>query len=385
LTEAAVRDRNFSLRYTNFKTIRIQKNLEPVLGPKDVVAKPVEASSFDDIIRDSYLTEIDASDEKEAKEMKTIRELIRKLGKNTQIDDLHVANVDPQRGVISKHMVELGVEFESGQHDRIAFPTTTLLRKRSNNEYVLSPAGELTVGDEVVYIETSLRESVDSFLLKDYLAENQISLEQVFEPLTCLKSFCDSLRNLVVNQEYSDTKLLNLYWLNSTQRQILYKLVQSLLKGRYLTLEDEFFAETKNDNIWSDFITPAALIKIFSQKNHKITLDLLYNIVNKAGLTLAPGSFKAYSSVGSAGTKHYFFNNERDMHALGLLTGNKNLIENFDVINEHGRQLTRLLQIIGNSVSRVARGKPNPLNEMDVIIENSMKQCKVTRIQRRVS
>ena len=77
---------------------------------------------------------------------------------------------------------------------------------------------------------------------------------------------------------------------------------------------------------------------------------------------------------------HYFFRDSKNLRAIGKLIGNRDIIENFEEINDAGVNIWKVLELVGHSISRVREGKINPYNEMDQIICDRMLVCKIISV-----
>jgi len=80
----------------------------------------------------------------------------------------------------------------------------TLIRKKNGEDYVLTQVDDLAEDDEILYIESIERESIDNFLLRDFVQEKGISLEQIFEPFYCLRLFYETLNSIDYFGDYPD-------------------------------------------------------------------------------------------------------------------------------------------------------------------------------------
>ncbi|MDW7728106.1 MAG: hypothetical protein SCH70_13580 [Candidatus Methanoperedens sp.] len=57
------------------------------------------------------------------------------------------------------------------------------------------------------------------------------------------------------------------------------------------------------------------------------------------------------------------------------------IIENYQMINEKGIRIGTFLRQVGRSINRVANGKGDNFNEMDIAIEEKMKKCTIVKIE----
>lgn len=265
--------------------------------------------------------------------------------------------------------------------ETISFNAGKLLRKRIGSDYRLVPVEELTKGNEIVYVKANKKESIDNYILKIYTDDKYASIELIFEPFICLKSFCTVLQRMKGYEHFDASNMSKLYWIPENKKDVISRVIRSLLQ-KDVRIDQQYYIEMKADSIWADFITPLELAIIFKEKPGRITYEKLYNIANKAGLTLKFSTFKEYCTmdIKEENNKHYFFIEDTNLLAIGRLVGNQNIIENYKTLNEQGREVAKLLQVIGRSISRVASGRAHHFSEIDSLIEGNLQKCKVSKI-----
>jgi hypothetical protein len=376
LTEIARKDLVFSSRYTSTNLLRYCKAASLVFDDK------AERSTFDDLMRKQILSQdrIPKADREYIKKIKAIVTNTRDTIEDQEYEERQSlqTHYDKYEDV---DLIELEVIFESGLTEKIYFETGTILRKSVENEFLLVSVNEIEVGDEILYISKGDRQkSIDDFLLGAFMEERRVTLKQIFEPFTCLKHFCNFLQGIDSDiKEFPEIleNMENMYWLSNDEMKTLLQLIYSLRKNERNLIGDYFLPEAKN--IWKRFITAEELVTIFDTKvrKGKITYENIYDIAKLVGIKLMISTFKAYSNFDINKDKHYFFRDNLDLLAIARLVGNQNIIDNYEILNEKGREIGVFLQMTGRCISRVVSGKIDPLNEMDIIIEDSIQKCKV--------
>jgi hypothetical protein len=135
-----------------------------------------------------------------------------------------------------------------------------------------------------------------------------------------------------------------------------------------------------SDHFWSDFLEFSELVSIFGKGSKNVTYLKLFDIAKKAGVRLQPRSFAALCSSAIHEHKHYFFRDTGSLLGLGKLLGHQDLIKNYELINELGKDIGTTLQIIGRCVARVSSGRTDLLNQMDASIEDKIRRCHILNI-----
>ena len=344
--------------------------ISQIMAPGDTI--------FDAVIRRGLLDDSNATAE-EKEEIFSLKEIWNKIGKTKQ--DNHHESQKPDLGEfpINREHIILKIRFGDGKEDNISFPRGTLIRKNSGENYLLTQVDELSEDDEILYIEATKRESIDNYLLKDFAQEKGISLEQIFEPFYCLRLFYESLSAIDFRADFRQEIMKHIYWLTDEQKASLFETLKHLAdKG------DPSLLNTKiqdNPNIWKDKISGDVLSQIFSEGRSRITYEKLFKISQNLGISLAKDTFKQYCTFAINEHQHYYFKNERDLYSIGCLMGHPGIINNYQIINNQGRNVGTILQIIGRCISRVTVGKSDPFNEMDSSIEGKVQKCKILSIK----
>lgn len=327
---------------------------------------PIDTAIREELLNDSNL------DENEREEIKTLKKIWDEIKEKT----VKPISPPPLKSPQSKEHIHFCVEFESGAREVLSFPVGTLIRKKRGEDYILSPIDEISENDRIIYIQTDERESIENYLLKTL--EDEMSLEEILEPLLSLKSFYETLNSLDFKMDYDETKLKKLGWLSSEQKENLFYLFRVLLYKDPLKLQE--VSIYLSNSIWKELIKPETLIEIFGEAYKKITYSKLYDLAVKMGLNYKENSFKMLCSTAINDQKHYYFLDENNLFAIGQLIGHQGIIENYQIINEKGTKIRTFLQLVGFSIKRVTNDEGEPLNDMDNAIEVKLKKCKVVKM-----
>lgn len=330
-------------------------------------------SPFDTAFREECINESNV-DENEREEIRTLKDIWNQIRKKQPIE----LSKNPIH--TSKEHTTFCVEFESGERETLSFPVDILIRKKIGNDYILTPIDELCENDQIIYIQADERESIENYLLRVIFNEDMMSLEDILKPLTALKSFYELLRLIDIKEKYDEIKMKNLDWLSPLQKERLFNLVRILLRKDSLNTTEIFECFSEND-IWYEAIKAERLIEIFNIGNKKITYEKLYYLSVEMGLKeYKKDSFKALCSTAINEQKHYSFRNENNLLVIGRLIGHQGIVDNYRIINEKGGKIRTFLQQVGHSIKRVANGKGEPLNEIDLAIEGKMRKCTIFKM-----
>jgi hypothetical protein len=367
-TNISKRDLLFSIENTK----RVRFNLPPkpesnnVSTGENKIDTPIDTAFQEELLNESNV------DENEREEIRTLKEIWDNIKKNpAKFPPTFLPNpLQP------KEHINFCVEFESGKREALSFPIGTLIRKKSGEKYILSSIDEILESDQIIYIQTDEREStLENYLLKTN--EDEMSLEEILEPLLSLKSFYQTLNSLDFKKDYDETKLKKLNWLSPERKENLFNLFRVLLNKNPLKLQEA--SVYLSNSIWKELIKPDTLINIFSEAYKKITYSKLYELAVKMGLNYKENSFKMLCSTAINDQKHYSFHNENNLLVIGRLIGHHGIIENYQIINETGSKIRTFLQLVGFSIKRVTNDEGEPLNEMDNAIEAKLKKCTVIK------
>lgn len=323
---------------------------------------------IDTAIREELLDDSNA-DETEREEIRTLKEIWDNIKKKP----VKLPTASPLKPLQPKDHIHFCVEFELGSRENLSFPIGTLIRKKSGEDYILSPIDEILENDQIIYIQTDERESIENYLLKTL--EDETSLEEILMPLLSIKSFYKTLNSIDFRMYYDETKLKNIYWLSPMEKENLFNLFQALINKDLIKLE-----EVLSNSIWKGLIKLETIIYIYNDTNKKTTYSKLFHLAEKMGLNYKENSFKMLCSTAINDQKHYSFHNEKNLLAIGKLIGHNEIIENYQIINEQGSRIRTFLQQVGFSIKRFANDEGELINEMDLAIEGKMKKCKIVKL-----
>ena len=346
---------------------------------KDIIPQDMAEGDtvFDAAVRSELLNESNTSEE-EKEEIISLKEIWSRIGTKRAVNNNEYANSFTSVLPIQREQITLNVKYDNGTEDSISFMRGTLIRKRSGEDYILTQVDDLAKDDEILYIESTERESIDNFLLRDFVQEKGISLEQIFEPFYCLRLFYETLNSVDYYGEYPADTMKKLYWLNETQNSALFKTIQILLKEPNRAELDQQLCDV--NNIYFEKLSPAQLMQTFKGRRNQVTYEILYKLAKFVGLSLAKDTFKQYCTFAINEQRHYYFRNDQDLLALGRLIGHQRIIDDYHIINSQGREVGKTLQIIGRSIARITRGVSDQFNEMDASIEGRIRRCIVISI-----
>ena len=369
-TNIGKRDLLFSIEHTN-KSQRFKLPSKPHFN--EIQEKKSEMDTpFDTAIRQELLDGSNV-DGYEREEIKTLVDIWDSIQKNTRTE----SQPHPFINHSSKEHMEFCVEYETNVRDIISFSIDTLIRKKDGHEYILLSVEELSEGDQIFYIESDERESVENYLLRTLLSEEELSLEKILGPLVDLKSFYETIKSINIQKDYDENQMKKIDWLSLDQKKNLFDLLSILLNKDFFTSEDNRNLFVLN-SIWRN-IESERLIEIFEEGTKKITHTKLFNLATEMGLNYKESSFKALCSTAINEQKHYSFQNEKNLLALGLLLGHQDIINNYQTINEKGVKIGTFLRQVGRSIQRVASGNDEPFNEIDMAIEGKTKKCTIIK------
>ncbi len=370
-TRISRRDLLFSLDYTK-NVHRFNLPHRPSLN--DIPEEGNEGDTpIDTTIRQELLDDSN-TDENEREEIRTLRDIWAQIQKKP----LKSSSTTSFKHKPSKEQIDFCVEFGTGAREIISFPVGMLIRKKIGDAYILSPIEELSEEDTIIYIQTDERESIENYLRRNIFSEDKMSLEDILEPLTALKLFYDLLKSLGIQYLYDETKMAKLYWLSPDEKEKLFNLFTLLCKD---SSHLEEVSTLLTFSIWQGAVKAEKLNEIFSVGNRTITYRKLYYLAVELGLkNYKEDSFKGLCSTAINEQKHYSFHDENNLLALGRLIGHQGIIGDYQIINEKGSKIRTFLQQVGFSIKRVADGRGDPFNEIDLAIEGKMKKCKIVKL-----
>ncbi len=371
-TDVSRRDLAFSIDntwgFSDF-TLPQKPSIETSSDDAYVLDTPVDTTVRKELLNESNV------DEDEREEIKSHKDILTSIRKKPIANSLNIPSVGSNREYIHVEVI-----FETGVQEVISFSSDLIIRKKIGTEYILSPISELLENDQMIYIQTEERSTIENYLLKTFDEEN-ITLEEILKPLICLKKFYEALNSIDFRVGYRKSKMKNLDWMSQEKKENLFNLFKILLDKEIVLMseEKEEVASLTSESIWQGLVPPETLIDIFTGST-KINYSKLYELAKRLGLNYEESSFKALCSVAINKQKHYSFLDENNLLVIGRLMGHEGIIDEYQIINEKGGRIRTFLQQVGCSIKRVANGACDPFNEMDIAIEGKMKKCTVVKI-----
>ncbi|WP_319508921.1 hypothetical protein [uncultured Methanolobus sp.] len=369
-TSVSTKDLLFSLKHTN-KSKRFTLPSKPRLDASEE-KKLLNDTPLDTTIRQEIMDDF-GNETNEVEYIKTLKDIWGTIGQNNTFKPQKRFYADQS----NKEQLELLVEYETGEIENISFPIGTLIRKSCGNEYILATIDELMEGDLIYYVQSEERESIENYLLRTLLSEDEFSIEEILEPRTSLGIFYNVLNSVDFTQE-AQIQMKKIDWLNFEQKTILFEILSQLLIIR--SDPDERLFKMIQNSIWNE-VEPKKLIEIFEKGNKKVTKAKLFELIEEMGFkSYKESSFKALCSSSINDQKHYSFHEDKNLLALGKLLGHQQIIDNYQTINEKGTMIAIFLRQIGRSLKRVAGGNCEPFNEIDIAIGDRLKKGVVRQI-----
>jgi len=397
-SEIAIKDLSLSINSMPDKLI-VGLDGKPTFKPPKITNDLIipDDTPFDTIFRDSMAHKFEAGDTEEIAHLSDIwNTLITPVA--TQ---LYVEKNISEYGY-DYEQIRLNVIFKNTDRiDDIFLNPRSYVRVVSGGGDSYCLANELEVGQEIIYLETDDKESLDNYFIKSFSDYADWSLEEVLEVYTCLSKFIYAVQNIHSDSNFQKNDFKGLDWLDLEQKEELFKTIRYLLstdessgnKEAKIVKWQEIFNSNKNpwSNLSSLNIDNILKLKIECESGlDYLSYTNMYKISQLFGMKITENSFKSLlSSVHSkrihfnpsSKAIHYFFRDPKNLEAIGTFIGNKNIELNYEEINEAGVHIWKILELIGHSISRVKEGRDNPYNEMDQIIKEKMRICKIMSIK----
>lgn len=137
----------------------------------------------------------------------------------------------------------------------------------------------------------------------------------------------------------------------------------------------------KNSEVWNSLseLEDKSLIKLkkyFTSKS-EINIKDLYYLATYFGFKLEEVSFRPLLKSLLDNKNKYFFRDENNLLAISVLIHYDKIIENYEELTDAGKNILKLLQVIGKSLRRVISNKKKIRTEMDSLIEEKVIVCTV--------
>ena len=270
------------------------------------------------------------------------------------------------------------------REERIALNPISYVRVIDASGTSLCLSENLRPGQKIAFLKSDTKESLDNFFIRNFSESRGWTLEDVFEPFTCLSHFYESLSETDFEKGYEDENFAKLFWLSPVQRKSVFALVQFLLHW-YSGSIDQHYSNWKRviaeSGIWKPLqaLSKEQVYAIKCAFHHTpvITPEKLHLIAEALGMVYDPSSFKSTINQVVSGEKRYYFQNPQNLLAIGKLLENNRIIERYEEITAAGKAVRVVLELEGFSISRVLAGKENPLNDMDSIVKDRMMICEI--------
>ena len=329
--------------------------------------------SLNDVITEEFLENEKNSNISDYKSLKEIWESISTKKEHTQ----PIVNSENPGDFLN-----ILVRFEkTGIEEIISIRKGTYIRLIDNEEDELTLVEDIKPGERIAYMESESKDSLDNYLIKEYSGYLGVTLEEVLEPFKCLSIFYQTISNIKFSESYSIDKFMPLYWLNENERIELYEHIQYLTRSNNINISDAGNIRThfKNSTVWNfvSELEDKTLIRFKNNFTHKIELNIndLYYVATCFGFKLEKVSFRPLLKDLSDNRNKYFFRDEKNLLAISLLIHYNKIIENYEDLTDAGKNILKLLQQIGKSLTRVISNKKKAYNEMDLLIEEKVMVC----------
>jgi len=384
------KDLAYSLKHTNIKS---KRKIFSKIKKFDTLEKRKDDTHLDDVVRNDILEKDEVEEDKES-----LKEMFKDI---SSFDEKYNKSTSSSKTTISDRysdQIRFKVEFYDGSTNYIDFPENSLIRKFESGKYKLNDVKDIKPSDKILYV--SNRKTLDNELLEQFFSHVNYDLESILEPLTNLRIFYEVLKktNYSGEFEWKELKAVSLgnqgdkskektieikdlhglKWLTKSEKENLYNLFKHGFKNNSEEFKQHYNSE---NNIWKDYLDEEELWSIMSKKS-RFSQSLLASIAKKLGLKLAKSTFKMYCSKNIKDQKHYYFEDPINIKVIGKLIGNEQIIKNYETINRHGKEISKVLIKIGRSISRVVSGNKRMGNEMDLYVSKYLKKCTVKEVEK---
>jgi hypothetical protein len=255
------------------------------------------------------------------------------------------------------------------------------------DEYLPCLIEEIKAGQRIAYLKSEEKEGLDNYFIRNFGETKGWRLEDIMVPYTCLLYLYDALKNINWELEYDEKLFENIKWLDPIQKNTMFKAYKLLLLPSYKendsdSLELSFKNIITESGIWKSLSNiSSSAFKIlknnFEKRAGEMTYDKLYHLAKLMGLEYERNSFNALLSGLHSGGSHYFFHKSINLKIIGELIWDYKIITSYEDINNAGKNVRTVLELVGQSISRVISGKENPFNEMDQLVKRQLVLCEV--------
>ncbi|TFH06043.1 MAG: hypothetical protein E4H14_11570, partial [Candidatus Thorarchaeota archaeon] len=174
---------------------------------------------LDSTIRAHLISQVRSSSHIEAK---SLEEIWDSISKQTTPEDI-------QRIPYSSYAndIEFDVQFiKDSRRENIRLNPSSYVRVIEPDGTSLCLAENLSVGQEIAYLMSETKESLDNYFIRNFSESRGWTLEDVFEPFTCLSHFAETLMDADYGCDYIESQFSKLYWLSPSQRENLFMMIR---------------------------------------------------------------------------------------------------------------------------------------------------------------
>ncbi|OPX59375.1 MAG: hypothetical protein A4E29_01324 [Methanomassiliicoccales archaeon PtaB.Bin134] len=364
-------DLNMSLEMNN----RIPSERRPKSRPavKTALVDNPGDSPIDILIKNGQYSH-GGSDQKDERELMTLKDIFRKIGAGGTRKS---PGNEQSSSRASREAITLRILMANGSESTASIGKGTIIRVLQEKEYVMRRVEDVEAGDMILYLSVETMEGIDEYFIRDYAEENSISLDMVYGAFDSLGKFISAVQKIKADTE-GHRMLDKLEWLNDVEREALFKYIQYLLGSERVIDEIDSIL----DNLtWSKYLGRDYLLNFGDCLKGRFDSSAAFKIAEAFGLSLKETTFEQYCGYARNKARHYYFQEYQNIEAIGKLTGNRNLIEDAEKINDMGKKLSPLMIAIGRAISRVISKNANENNPMDVMLVDKLIMCQVLEVR----
>jgi len=350
---------------------------ESVSSQEDIETKP-EQNPIDSCVQNICIKKAEKSEELRFRSLRDVW---------ATISDRDSRVTSSEYGSCSHPLNEITFEVrfrDSAATQQIELNSASYVRVIQGEETSLYLASDLIPGQRIAYLKSEIKESLDNFFIRNYAESQGWTLEDVFEPFTCLRYFYDAMCNVKCDSEYDETTFSDLYWLGTAQKRNLHEIIEFLLSPSDLSADQllevwQRYLRVSSFWSWLSDISQDEFVHIKNAfEDQSVSMaDKIFLVAVAMGMDYDRSSFKALISHLKSGEKRYYFQKPENLLAIGRLLMHERIISGYEDITEAGKSIRVVLEVEGFALSRVIAGRENPLNDMDLIIKDGIIICEI--------